>query len=105
MSIMIENQGMIQRMQDFSIIKQNEDIKPVVDQANLQNQEDKRIDNKSSQVQSGDDSSKSENRADAREKGSNEYSGDGGARRNKARQEKKDGVYLKDGVKHFDFSV
>ena len=105
MSIMIETQGMIPRMQDFSIIKQNEDIKPVVDQTNLQTQEDKRINDKSSQVQSGDDAAKSENRSDAREKGSNEYAGDGGARRREGQAKRNEGVFIKDGVKHVDFSV
>ena len=70
---MIEFQGTIQRTQDYSAMKHNEDMKTNVDQANYQLQSAKKEDQKANQIQKGDDSNKSENRADAREKGSNTY--------------------------------
>lgn len=100
---MIEFQGSIQRTQDFTTIKQQENTKPAVDQSNFQIQTDKRVDEKLKQVTKGDDTAKNENHADAREKGKGRYAGDGGAnRKKKTSQEGK--VVLK-GTSHFDMSV
>ena len=101
---MIEFQGTIQRTQDYSAMKHNEDMKTNVDQANYQLQSAKKEDQKANQIQKGDDSNKSENRADAREKGSNTYAGDGGGQRKK-QQPQSDGKVILKGTSHFDMSV
>ncbi len=76
----IEN-ATISRVQDFSTIKQNEDNKGYVNQVSIG--QDKERDNlqKARQVRQGDETSWQNKRPDAREKGSNEYQGDGGRNR------------------------
>lgn len=101
---MIEFQGSIPRTQDFSVMKHNEDMKSNVDQSNIQIQTNKQSEQKANQVQGSDDSSKSENRADAREKGNNSYAGDGGSNRKKQEMPRDGKVVLK-GKSHFDMSV
>lgn len=101
---MIEFQGSIQRTQDYTAIKQQENTKPVVDQNNFQMQIEKKADQKVKQVVKGDDTAKGENHADAREKGKGQYAGDGGAGRKKQDISKEGKVVLK-GISHFDMSV
>lgn len=101
---MIEFQGSIQRTQDYTALKQQENTKPAVDQNNFQVQIDKKVDEKINQVVKGDDTSKSETHADAKEKGNNQYAGDGGAGRKKKDISKEGKVVLK-GTSHFDMSV
>lgn len=100
---MIEFQGTIQRTQDFTTIKQQENTKPAVDQSNFQIQTDKRVDEKTKQVTRGDDTAKNENHADAKEKGKGSYAGDGGARRKK--NVPQEGRVVLKGTSHFDMSV
>lgn len=80
-----EIHAMMGRTQDYSILKQHEDNKGTVDQANYQNQTEKQVDNKSQSVQSSAQSETNQQRKDSRDKGSNEYAGDGGKNRNAAR--------------------
>lgn len=101
---MVELHGTIQRTQDYTAIKHQENAKPMVDQANFQTQMDKRVEEKSTQVLQGDDTSRNENNADAREKGKNSYAGDGGANRKKKDNAQEGKVVLK-GMSHFDMSV
>lgn len=101
---MIEFQGSIQRTQDYTTFKQQENAKTTVDQANLQVQTEKKVDQKLNQVVRGDDASKSENHTDAKEKGNGQYAGDGGAKRKKQDISQEGKVVLK-GVSHFDMSV
>ena len=100
---MIEFQGTIQRTQDYTTIKQQEDSKPAVDQSNLQVQTDRRVDEKLRQVSRGDDTAKNENHADAKEKGKGSYAGDGGAKRKKSVSQ--EGRVVLKGISHFDMSV
>lgn len=79
----IEMNGIISRTQDYSTIKQNEDNKGLVQQQAFQNHFEKELDARSRQVTQGDNARKGEGKADAREKGSGEYAGDGGSRRKK----------------------
>lgn len=101
---MIELQGGIQRTQDFSILKHNEDIKTHVDQNNLQIQADKTSEQNANRIVRSDDSSKSEGKADAREKGGGTYAGDGGKNRKKQEVPTEGRVVVK-GRSHFDMSV
>ena len=94
----------IARVQDFSTIKQNEDNKGYMNQVSIsQDQEEDKL-QKARQVRSGDETNWQNKRQDAKEKGSNEYRGDGG----KNRQGKKpaDQVVIKDQPKQsFDMKI
>lgn len=72
----------ISRAQDYSTVKQNEDNKGMIDQGNILEHVQKTTEQRGREVQSSDDAQWREHKPDAREKGSNEYSGDGGRRRN-----------------------
>lgn len=73
--------GSVTRMQDVTQIKHNEDIKGAVDQANFQNTFHKQIDSKMTQVHQSDNTENRQKKFDSKEKGDNEYSGDGGKKR------------------------
>lgn len=80
-----EINAMMGRTQDYSILKHHEDNKTNVDQSVFQNQSDKQVESKSQTVQSSAQSETNQQQKDAREKGDNEYAGDGGKNRNAAR--------------------
>lgn len=97
----VEMQGQITRAQDFTTVKHNEDTKGLVDQSNFGQVINKQAEK---QVQRVNQREKAENRQkkfDAKEKGSNEYHGDGGRERKKEKQEP-DGKVLLKGVNTFD---
>lgn len=71
----------ISRANDYSAIKQNEDNKGMIDQGNIADQVNKTTEQKNREVISSDNAEWSDRKPDAREKGSNEYAGDGGRRR------------------------
>lgn len=73
----------ISRAQDYSAIKQNEDNKGMIDQGHIVDHVQKTTEQRGHEVQGSDNAQWHEHKPDAREKGSNEYSGDGGRRRNK----------------------
>lgn len=91
----------VTRTQDYSIIKHNEDQKPVAQQSMLveQNQKDDR--QKASEVVRQDQAEWHEKGFDAREKGSNEYRGDGGKKRKKEKREQ----VIVNGHKGFDIKI
>ena len=101
-----EINGMMGRTQDFTTFKHQEVNKPVVDQSVFQNQAEKEVQNKSEQVQTSQKSETQQQRKDAREKGSNEYAGDGGRRRRK-QENQPEGKVVKKGPSgsHFECSV
>lgn len=72
----------IPRVQDFTTIKQQEDNKAALAQMNLSNQSDKEIQNRAGQVSQTQEVIWQQKKFDAKEKGSNEYKGEGGKRRN-----------------------
>ncbi|MBR1865878.1 MAG: hypothetical protein IJ801_05165 [Lachnospiraceae bacterium] len=73
----------ITRTQDYTTIKHNEDHKPMMDQMNIgqtvQQEEVKR----SQEVVKSDEAEWYNKQFDARDKGDNEYNGDGGKKRKK----------------------
>ncbi len=69
----LEFQGVIQRSQDSSILKHNENMKGVVDQSNFQSQMVKEIEHKHDQVNKKENAGKKDTKYDAKEKGNNEY--------------------------------
>lgn len=101
----VEMQGQITRAQDFTSIKHNEDTRPMVDQANFGQQMTRQIERQVSRVNEGKQPEYQEKNFDAKEKGDNEYNGDGGRARKKKLEENADGKVLMKKADHFDFSV
>lgn len=77
----LEIQGAIPRVQDYAQLKQNEDAKGALDQMNASQVVRQETENKADTVNKSDQTSNDHNQFDAREKGSNEYEGDGGKKR------------------------
>jgi len=92
----------ISRAQDYTTIKQNEDNKGFVDQNLLGVQSQKQEDQKAHDVNQSDRSGWQNKKFDARDKGSNEYQGNGGKDRQK--KEFKDQVVV-NGHKGFDIKI
>lgn len=103
----IEIQGQITRAQDFTAIKHNEDTRAHVEQANAGEQVSKQADNQVNRVNQKQQPDNQNKKYDAKEKGSNEYSGDGGRNRSKKEEKQKeaDGKVLLKGVGDIDFSL
>lgn len=99
----IEIQGQITRAQDFTVHKHNEDTRGLVEQTNVGNQFAKQIENQMNRVNRGDHPEYKNKKFDAKEKGSNEYKGDGGQKRKKKKEP--DGKVLLKGVGNFDISL
>lgn len=92
----------IVRTQDYQIIKQNEDSKSMLDQSHIGHTIEKKEINNAQNVVNANKSEFYNKNPDAREKGSNEYHGDGG---NKRRNPDKDKVIVKNKTSGFDFRV
>lgn len=101
----LEQFGTIGRTQDFSILKQQEDTKVSAEQANIQEQVEKRADERLNQVRSADNAMLNEKKFDAKEKGNNEYAGDGGRGRKKAADQKSDGKVILKRTQSFDMKI
>ncbi|MCM1038158.1 MAG: hypothetical protein NC314_08455 [Roseburia sp.] len=101
----IEIQGQITRAQDFTTYKHNEDTKGMVEQANVGNQFAKQIENQIKKVNHGDQPEYHNKKFDAKDKGSNEYRGDGGRRGKKREKKEADGKVLLKGVSRIDISL
>ena len=71
----------ISRAQDYSMVKHNEDNKGFVDQTNFSQQVQKTTEQRIREVHSSDDTEWHQQNPDAKEKGKNEYQGDGGRHR------------------------
>lgn len=97
----VELQGQITRTQDYSAMKHNEDNKAMVEQSTIGQQMTKQVQRQNNKVNHADQSSEKNRKFDAKEKGSNEYYGDGGKRRKKEDAEEDGKVILK-GVTRFD---
>lgn len=87
----LELSGGMTRVQDFANMRSAEEARPVADQAAFSDKLHKEIREKSETVKRGDDVDYEEKKFDAKEKGSNEYEGDGGKKR------RNDGVTTADG--------
>ena len=95
--------GSVTRMQDITQIKQNEDMKGMVDQTNFQNTFHKQIDNKLNQVHQSDNAENRQKKFDAKDKGDNESNGDGGKKRRQSEQS--DGKVIAKTLRGFDMKV
>ncbi len=100
----LELQGQVTRAQDFTNIKQNEDNKGMINQANFQSQFDRTVETRVRQVRRQDEVEKHEKKYDAKEKGNGNYAGDGGKRRKKENGENEGKVFLK-GQGGFDIKI
>lgn len=95
----IELNGMVSRTQDFSAIKHQNDVKPVVDQGNYQQQVEKNVENKSTTVIQGQ-----KTETDGEGNGSGGYAGDGGKHRKK-KEVPDEGKMIVKSRGRFDISV
>lgn len=82
----IDFNGMVQRTQDVSTVKQNEDNRPNLQQQVLSTQIQKDTDQNLHQVNQSEDAQNYQKKYDAKEKGSNEYQQN---RREKEKKEEK----------------
>lgn len=92
----------ISRAQDYSPIKQNEDYKGQVDQNNIGQHIRKDTQQRAKEVRSSDNSEWQNKKFDAKDKGSNEYQGDGGRRKKRGGQ---DGQVVVNGHRGFDIKI
>lgn len=69
------------RAQDYTTIKHNEDNKAMLDQSNLGQQAQRTEQQRANTVTDSQSADWHNKKQDARDKGSNEYSGDGGRKR------------------------
>lgn len=90
----IEN-ATIARAQDYSAIKQNEDNKGLAHQVSIGQDREQDNRQKARQVRQGDETQWQNKRPDAREKGSNEYRGNGGRDR-RGKKPEADQMVIKD---------
>ena len=65
--------GVVQRADDVSVIKNQQDNRPMVEQQNVQTQVAKKVEEQRRQVITSEDTNKTDTHADAREKGKNSY--------------------------------
>ena len=99
----VEMQGQITRAQDYTMLKHNDDTKGMVEQANFGQQMTKQVEKQVKRVNKGEQPEYHERKFDAKDKGSNEYHGDGGKNR-KGLKKESDGKVLLKGVSTYDVS-
>lgn len=99
----VEWNSVMSNTQDFTTVRHHEEMKGMVDQSNFQSTLDKEVDNRVNQVRNKDDAQMNEHKFDAKEKGSNQYNGNGGSAR-KQKAAPVDKVTVK-GISHFDMTI
>lgn len=92
----------VSRAQDYTIVKQNEDNKGFVDQSVIGQQNQKNTRQRMQEVNQHDNADYHQRGFDAREKGDNEYAGDGGKNRKKQKPHEQ---VIVNGHKSFDMKV
>lgn len=90
------------RTQDYTTIKHQEDSRGFVNQSEIGQQMEKKTEQMSHEVHSSDNTDWHNKKFDARDKGANEYSGDGGKKRKQ--NSKQDKVVVK-GHQSFDMKI
>lgn len=100
---LVEMHGTIARAQDFTTIKQNEDQKGFIDQSNMQQQFDKEIKERPHQVTQQENADFMNRKFDAKEKGDNQYHGEGGKKKKQDKEE--DGRVIVKGHASFDIKI
>ncbi|MEI3227676.1 MAG: hypothetical protein V8S39_11500 [Lachnospiraceae bacterium] len=77
----VEFQGVVQRNQDMASVNQNENDKPFINHENVVAQIEKQTETKIRDVNEKDNADNQGQKKDAKDKGSNEYFGDGGKKK------------------------
>lgn len=77
----IEMNGAVGRTADYASMRLNEEQRGIAEQHTIVHGEEKKAEEKHTQVQTSQQSEKQQLKGDAREKGGSEYAGDGGRRR------------------------
>ncbi len=93
----------ITRSQDYTTIKHNEDNKGIAQQANLVQNKQRETEERLKQVNEGDNTAWQNKKFDAKEKGSNSYSGNGG--NEKKKKQEPDGRVVLKGQNRFDIKI
>lgn len=96
--------GIVPRTQDMSVIKHQEDNKPLVEQQNIQTQLKAQEERHLKQVNHADDAHENKKKYDAKEKGSNQYE-DRRNKKKKPNEKKQNTVTLKQGSGRFDMKI
>lgn len=105
MSIRPVDFGVVQRSQDVSQIKQNENSRPIIQQQNIESKVAKDVNERSEQVNKKDDLEHNSEKYDAKEKSKGDYFASSD-KKNKDQKEKKDNgkVFIK-GQQTFDIKI
>lgn len=98
----IEFNGVVQRAQDMSIIKQNEDVKPQFEHMNVQQNQQQKAVIKHENVNKKDDADAKNNKFDAKEEGNGKYYS---RQYNKKKSENEDGTVIRKHSGSFDVMV
>ena len=101
----IEIQGSISRTQDFAQLRHNEEHRGNSEQVIISHDNQRQVENKLNTVKRGENTSKDQGHFDAREKGSNEYHGDGGNERNKKSDSRDGKVFIKGPTSSIDIKI
>ena len=93
------------RTQDYASSKQNQDVKGMVDQTNFQQHIEKEVNQRLTHVRQKDNADKENHKFDAKEKGKNEYMGNGGQNRQKQNNEQQGEKVVIKGMSRFDVQI
>ena len=100
----IELNVTVSRVQDYTTLKHNEDIRPNVQQMDISQKTIKEADHKAAYVDKKDEANNEQKKQDAKEQGKNKYMGDGGKNRPGAKLPK-EGTVVKKEQGGFDFRI
>lgn len=102
----IEANGIIQRSQDVGQLKQNQDIKPQVEQQNIHHMQEKQLERTSRQIVKKENATDAGNtHHDAKEKGRGIFFDIRKKKEPKEYAEEEDGVVLPKQEQHFDMRI
>ena len=105
----LELSGVLQRTQDIATIRHNEEHKGQVDQNHFVDHLNKEVDDRANTVKSTTETLNEQKKFDAKEKGSNEYTGDGGRHKKDedahSHGHDKEGVHIKMSESSFDIRI
>lgn len=100
----VDLSGMLQRTQDVTTMKQNEDNKPVVEQQFLHTAQIKQEQKMAHKVSKAEEKDNDNYRYDAKEKGSNQYEGSG-QKKQKKKKENDGKIMVKGQTPGFDVKI
>lgn len=95
--------GMLQRSQDVSSVKQQQDQRPVVEQQQIGHREEEKISQRMRQVNQADKKNEMQSKYDARDEGKNKYFFNG--KQGKKKKEEADKVVRKEPSSGFDIKI